>query len=127
MSNRKSTSQLRRDWLMICIREIPGGRIINRSGCMRMDDDLRRLIAEGKIILSRVSCPSVFRSIRRTMVSAKDGLPNSPGFIICPACKRSAEHSSFVIHKIGCAVARNNVRGEQSEKGPKTLCATHTD
>lgn len=131
MSNRKSASQLRREWWMLCIREQLHGRRINVAGQMYMDDDLRRLIASGVVTLHRVKAGSG----RQTMVKAADGQPNPPGVIICPDCKRGSDASYAVEHKVGCAIGHQHpgsVRYRDAvesffKKAPKILSASHRD
>lgn len=131
MSNRKSASQLRREWWMLCIREHLNGRRINASGQMLMDDDLRRLIDQGAVTLCRVNAGSG----RKTMVKAADGLPNPPGDIICPDCKRGSDASYAVEHKVGCVIGYqypSSVHYRDAvesffKKAPKILSASHRD
>jgi hypothetical protein len=128
MSNRKSASQIRREWWLVCIRERPEGRQINRSHCMSMDDDLRKLIRDGVVSVHREAAhTSPFCNVRRTVVRMKDGASNPPGHISCPGCRRSASTSNQVLHKVGCPAGHGRTQDAERSKGPKTLSAFSRD
>jgi hypothetical protein len=101
MSNRKSASQLRREWWLLCIRERPKGRLINCRGGMAMDDDLRRLIDDGVVGIRRL----VAHGRRKfTVAFLKDDSTNPVGPVVCPCCKRMHYQTKGLIHKMSCVV-----------------------
>lgn len=131
MSNRKSNSQKRREWWLLCIRERPEGRDINRSHCMRRDETLNQLIKEGVVTLFRRTQSSGYALTRYSCVKMTDGSVNPPGHVVCPDCKRSGVRTNTIAHKINCCLTRNAwspvAFGIKANRGPKQLSATHLD
>lgn len=132
MSNRKSNSQKRREWWLLCIRERPEGRDVNRRYCMRIDDTLRQLIREGVVILFRRTIPSIHKITRYSCVKMADGSVNPPGHVVCPDCQRSAPLTVEITHKITCCLTHKRVRCDAAARtkqgrGKKMLSATHLD
>lgn len=129
MSNRKSNSHKRREWWLLCIREFPDGRMVNRSHCRQVDDDLRKLIAEGVVLMFRRTRSFGKRIIRYTHVRVADGSVNAPGYIGCPDCGRSAPTTNQVEHRIGCCIGRSyswrEAAGTRHDRRSKQLSATH--
>lgn len=103
--------------------------MVNRSHCRQVDDDLRKLIAEGIVTIFRRTKSSGQRLTRYTHVKVTDGSVNAPGHVACPDSKRSGPTTNHIEHRVSCCVGRHYSWSEAVSTRPdrraKQLSATH--
>lgn len=114
MSKRMTAGELRREYLLRQIRHTANGRGVNCRGGISMNDDLKRLVAEGKVVISRI------RGMGRTQMSARkrgrlgslgrmtlaqpaDGVYTT-GFFDCPCCSARAPDAWLLFHAPDCSL-----------------------
>lgn len=115
MSNKKSQGQLRRELLLLSIRHSINGRAVNCSGGIALDDDLKRLVHEGLVTLSRESRYSGGRTSlaiakgRDKRISRYHLARPADGIFLttwpaCPCCGVVGETVWHIRHAINCSL-----------------------
>ncbi|KQN62627.1 hypothetical protein ASF02_10800 [Pseudomonas sp. Leaf58] len=121
MSNRLTAGQLRREFLLRIIRLSVDGRWVNCKGGLPLNDDLKRLVAEGKVTLTRHGGPGrtelvVPRSpryrgngIKRvTKARPADGV-YATDRLVCPCCGAMAPSQGLIKHADACSLRVDHV------------------
>lgn len=128
MSNRMTAGQLRREYLLRIIRFSTDGRWVNCEGGLPLNDDLRRLVAEGKVVLTRHGGPGRTdlvvpkprarwtlgkgRGIKRlTKARPADGVYNTSGRLECPCCGAMAPTKGLLKHADACSLRVDHLYG----------------
>ncbi|MBI6883066.1 hypothetical protein [Pseudomonas putida] len=110
MSNKKSQGELRRELIMLKLRHSIRGIKVNCSGGLGLDDDLRRLIKEGRVKLTRE--PRLHRNshARYHIATPADGvfLKTWPA---CPCCGKVSYAVWAIEHALNCSL-RTDHRGD---------------
>ena len=114
MSNRRTAGELRREYLLRQIRHTVNGRGVNCRGGISMNDDLKRLVTEGKVVVSRIrgmgrseltNAKRLKRGprgvTRLTLAQPADGVYTT-GFIECPSCRAKAPEAWLLFHASDC-------------------------
>lgn len=113
MSKRMTAGELRREYLLRQIRHTVRGRGVNCRGGISLDDDLKRLVAEGKVVISRIygagrTTMSTRKrgggtgaSRRLTVAQPADGIYTT-GFFECPCCGTKAPDAWLLRHSQDC-------------------------
>lgn len=117
MSKRMSAGALRRELLFLRIRHSVSGRGVNCRGGLALDNDLKRLQAEGRIIITRTS-PIGSRGARRTMALTADGVYDQ-GHVQCPCCKVKAASVWHLEHAYSCLLRTDHARDHRRNKQAK--------
>lgn len=109
-----TAGELRREFLLRIIRHTINGRGVNCRGGLSLNDDLKRLVAEGKVKLSRIRGMgrtqmtdrkrSRLGSLgRMTLAQPSDGI-YSQGYIDCPCCGATAPDPWLFKHADSCSL-----------------------
>jgi len=125
MSNRLTAGQLRREFLLRIIRFTTDGRWVGCVGGLPLNDDLKRLVAEGKVTLTRQGGPGKtemtvpkFRirgkgnGIKRvTKARPADGIYTQDR-LVCPCCGAMAPLQGLLKHGDACSLRVDHIFGE---------------
>jgi hypothetical protein len=116
MSQRMTAGQLRREYLLRIIRHSVNGRGLNCKGGLSFNDDLKQLVADGKVVISRIygmgrsqltaskRPKRGARGLRRmTWVEPSDGVYNTSLFE-CPCCGSRSPDAWLVKHALNCSL-----------------------
>jgi len=116
MSKRMTAGELRREYLLRQIRHTVSGRGVNCRGGISMNDDLKRLVEEGKVVINRIrgmgrsSLTTSNRPkrgprgiVRLTVAQPADGVYTT-GFFECPCCGARAPDAWLLKHASNCSL-----------------------
>jgi hypothetical protein len=124
MSKRLTAGRLRREFLLRIIRFSVDGRWVNCEGGLPLNDDLKRLVAECKVILTRHGGPGrtglrhshkvPYRVgkgggiTRQTKARPVDGIYNQDR-LVCPCCGAMAPLKGLLKHSNSCSLRVDHI------------------
>lgn len=132
MSNRMTTSQLRREFILRRLRNNGyGGQYINLRGGWQMNDDIRRLIKDGHLVVKRTqgkgrtelsdTTTAYYRGNgfkRGSYIQLTDmSKMHKIKWINCPCCGAGAPQDIMLIHSNNCTIRDDHNRYKWNRSG----------